>query len=991
MNRIIFFLILTFWSFQVFSQVTFIKQGLDCYNDSGYVFLSFDSNLTVLSIEWQYSPHNISNWVDVGIVNTPFVSLNNIKDSLNTNKCGLYRVIYELSINSFDTLEWSLSCPLTMWNGEEPILCYGDSSGILKRPVYSGVPFINSLGIEYFFYEWIFAEDSTGANSYYFLDSSEILTNLTAGWYKTIVIDSVGCTDSIGFVEFKNPPLIIGSTTFIEDVKCRNTSTGKIGFQVFGGKKYNIINKYFYYLFLDGDTVSFSDTTGISGFFSNISSSNIQSYYRDSIQFDSLMAGEYVLHVLDSNHCLLIDTIIISQPLPYQAFASTTSSLICESDSGYLLIDSVLGGGNISYGFIGPNTDSIYVPSGFYDIFINDLDFGCIDTVPVRSYAQYEIEVFNTIIDNSCFGNALGVVVIDSILGGNIPYDVQWGGLNSNELEANTYSVLIVDSIGCVHAEEFTITQPNQIDPNSVYFTPSCYGNSDGSIAIDPSGGTGNLSYYWLSGTGNSDSLYGLSSAIYTLIVFDSLLCVDSFDLYLTEPDSLIISFSNFQDSLACYGEATVLNLLISGGTAPFSVLWNDGDTNQQRIIGAGNYSCTVTDANGCIATDSLVIIEPELLSINLTYSEITCDEGAAASISINGGVEPIDVIWNTGETLMSIDSLWGTIYWVVVTDSCGNSASDTFQISPYLLETSVFYDDSTHVGDVEIDTCSSVGTFSYQWVDILGNVISNNNLTSHLCEGTYFVTANDNTTNCSVIDTLIATYYLPNGIIDETITTVLPDSNLWGNPPYSYFWDTGEILAHANICPGAHWVEVTDNFDCVVRADFDIDPLLIALDPSEFIIECNLENLDVDITATPSGGTGPYTYSWSNGSTENSINLSLSPGNYSVTIMDNNACIEDTSFVISTMNADCVPNVFTPNGDNINDTWNLENTFLYSDSKIKIYGRYGRLIFKSVGYSTPWDGKNENGNDVPEGAYFYFIEIGHGFDAIKGSVIILR
>jgi gliding motility-associated-like protein len=703
------------------------------------------------------------------------------------------------------------------------------------------------------------------------------------------------------------------------------------------------------------------------------------------------MAGEYVLHVLDSNHCLLIDTIIISQPLPYQAFASTTSSLICESDSGYLLIDSVLGGGNISYGFIGLNTDSIYVPSGFYDIFINDLDFGCIDTVPVRCYAQYEIEVFNTIIDNSCFGNALGVVVIDSILGGNIPYDVQWGGLNSNALEANTYTVLIVDSIGCVHAEEFTITQPNQIDPNSVHFTPSCYGDSDGSIVIDPSGGTGSLSYYWLSGTGFPDSLFGLSAGVYTLVVSDSLLCVDSFDFFLSEPDSLIISFSNFQDSLACYGEVIVLNLLIFGGTAPFSVLWNDGNTNQQRIIGAGNYSCTVTDANGCIAADSFVIIEPELLSINLTYSEITCDEGAAASISINGGVEPIDVIWNTGETLMSIDSLWGTIYWVVVTDSCGNSASDTFQISPYLLETSVFYDDSTHVGDVEIDTCSSVGTFSYQWVDILGNVISNNNLTSHLCEGTYFVTANDNTTNCSVIDTLIATYYLPNGIIDETITTVLPDSNLWGNPPYSYFWDNGEILAHANICPGAHWVEVTDNFDCVVRADFDIDPLLIALDPSEFIIECNLENLDVDITATPSGGTGPYTYSWSNGSTENSINLSLSPGNYSVTIMDNNACIEDTSFVISTMSADCVPNVFTPNGDNINDTWNLENTFLYSDSKIKIYGRYGRLLFKSVGYSTPWDGKNENGNDVSEGAYFYHIEVGHDFDAIKGSVTIIR
>jgi len=213
----------------------------------------------------------------------------------------------------------------------------------------------------------------------------------------------------------------------------------------------------------------------------------------------------------------------------------------------------------------------------------------------------------------------------------------------------------------------------------------------------------------------------------------------------------------------------------------------------------------------------------------------------------------------------------------------------------------------------------------------------------------------------------------------------------LWGNPPYSYFWDNAEISAHSNICSGSHWVEVTDDDGCVVRSDFDIDPLLIALDPAEFIIECSLENLDVDITADAIGGTAPYTYAWSNGSTGNSFNLSLSPGNYSVTIMDNNACTEDTSFVIATMSADCVPNVFTPNGDNINDTWNLENTFLYSDSEIRVYGRYGKLIFQSVGYSTAWDGKNENGNDVTDGAYFYHIDIGHDFDAIKGSVTIIR
>jgi len=116
-----------------------------------------------------------------------------------------------------------------------------------------------------------------------------------------------------------------------------------------------------------------------------------------------------------------------------------------------------------------------------------------------------------------------------------------------------------------------------------------------------------------------------------------------------------------------------------------------------------------------------------------------------------------------------------------------------------------------------------------------------------------------------------------------------------------------------------------------------------------------------------------------------------MSPGNYSVTVIDGNSCIEDTFFVIATMTSACIPNVFTPNSDGINDTWSLEDTFLYEDSEVKIYGRFGRLLFHSVGYHDKWDGSNKKGNAVPDGVYFYSIDIGHGFDQINGTVTILR
>ena len=156
-------------------------------------------------------------------------------------------------------------------------------------------------------------------------------------------------------------------------------------------------------------------------------------------------------------------------------------------------------------------------------------------------------------------------------------------------------------------------------------------------------------------------------------------------------------------------------------------------------------------------------------------------------------------------------------------------------------------------------------------------------------------------------------------------------------------------------------------------------------------LIECDLENLDIELSVSPSGGTDPYTYSWANGSTDSTINLGLSPGKLAITVMDNNACTLDTTFKIAAMTSECVPNVFTPNNDQVNDTWNLEQAFLYANTAITIWGRYGNKVYESTGYDQPWDGKNESGNDVPDGVYFYHIELGNGYDPIQGTVTILR
>ena len=164
-----------------------------------------------------------------------------------------------------------------------------------------------------------------------------------------------------------------------------------------------------------------------------------------------------------------------------------------------------------------------------------------------------------------------------------------------------------------------------------------------------------------------------------------------------------------------------------------------------------------------------------------------------------------------------------------------------------------------------------------------------------------------------------------------------------------------------------------------------------LTLSPSDILVECNIENLDVELKVNLSGGTGNYSYLWSNGDTTNSISLLLNPGVYSVSVIDDNDCVVDTSFTIASMSSDCIPNVFTPNDDGINDVWNLEDAHFFSDSEVRVYGRYGKLLFKSVGYSTPWNGTNEKGNSVEDGAYFYVIDLGNDIEKIKGTVTIIR
>jgi len=960
----IFFIILLFTAYSSKSQILSDSViPFNCHHD-GAIFLDIINGIQVDN--WFFDDDSMGLILADTMGDIQFLS----SDSLITQQCGSYKVVV-----AGDTSSFFVGCPLGIIPDHQNVKCFGDSTGMLKRVGHSGTSPYN--------YEWF--KDGIAFSSGALDTLHEFLT---IGTYKVIVTDTESCQDSVTAFITSADPIQIDSS-IINNINCRGVNSGSITYSVSGGKRYTASEFYNYYLIRNNDTIAWSNIDSISDNFSSISSPY-------QITFDSLYSGDYILTIIDSFECILNDTFSLTEPAPYQSYGSTTYPLICESDSGFLQVDSVLGGGNIQFGFsfdsiIGVNTDSIFVPFGWYHFYIQDLDFSCIDTVPIRCYAQNEISVFETISSVNCFGENSGVVMIDSITGGNEPYDIQWGSVDNNNLFAGVYNVDVVDSIGCVHTEQFIVNQPNEILSNEVLYPPSCFGVLDGSIVISPSGGVTPLSYYWLNGTGTSDSLYGLLSAVYSLVVNDGNSCLDTIKINLQAPPRLELNFLSFDSILSCYGETTLLDLVISGGIPPYSIIWNDGYSNQQRVVTAGNYTVEVIDANGCSEIIAIEVTEPDQLQILLEYTNMTCDSGGTASVTSSGGVGPISFFWSTGDTLQNLDYLWGTIYWVIAVDSCGNSDSVGFELTPYELKTEIIYDEVTHMAEVNIISTSSAGPFIYVWTNIFGDTISFEAITQNLCEGVYFATTIDIQNGCFSLDTIVVEFLLPFGIVNLETTTILEDIELWGFAPYLYLWDNGDTTQHSNICPGSHWVEVTDAIGCMIREDFTIDNIVISLDPAAAIILCDLENINIDLEASAVGGTMPFSYLWWNGSSDNPINLGMSPGNYSITVTDTNGCFVDTNFQIATITSDCVPNVFSPNGDGINDNWSLEDTFLYAESEVRIYGRFGKLIFQSVGYHTAWDGKNENGKDLPDGVYFYHLEIGNGFEPIQGTVTIIR
>lgn len=394
----------------------------------------------------------------------------------------------------------------------------------------------------------------------------------------------------------------------------------------------------------------------------------------------------------------------------------------------------------------------------------------------------------------------------------------------------------------------------------------------------------------------------------------------------------------NCSSTQQCDGTA---NVVASGGVAPYTYQWSNGTTSSSASnLCAGTYSVTITDANGCQAVESVTISAPTQIALSITSSDATCSSGTNGSATVNatGGTAPYTYMWSNGATTSNINNLIPGNYSVTVTDANGCQEIASVEISrPVCCNVTAggtIGNPQSNCGPFDPSTISSVqpasgglGTLEYVWLYSYSNVpntvgnphwieIPNSNNATYdpglVTQTTYFMRC-ARRSGCTfwagesnVIE--IKVNPIP-GVVIGTTNNVscygLNDGSATasasaGTAPYSYTWSNGATTATASgLAAGTYTVVVTDANGCAAQTTATItQPADLQLSATSNNATC-ATGTDGSATVSVTGGTTPYSYSWSNGATTSTVS-SLSPGTYVVTVTDANGCQATTSVSIT-------------------------------------------------------------------------------------------
>jgi gliding motility-associated-like protein len=709
------------------------------------------------------------------------------------------------------------------------------------------------------------------------------ISGLIAGNYTLTITDGNNCSLSKTFTVTEPNP--ISATSIISNVSCLGGSDGAIDLSISGGT-----TPYFSTIWSNGAT-----TEDISG----------------------LTAGSYSIKITDANNCTKTLNYTITQPLADITVTNTTTNVACNGTStGAINITPT--GGTAPYTFAWTNgvttQNNINIPAGNYSVTITDSK-GCAKTFGPFTITQsptLAITAPPTITNVTCNGGSTGAITINPT-GGTAPYTYSWtnGSTSQNitALVAGNYSVTITDASSCSKTfGPYTINEPAPITATSSITNVSCNGTNTGAINITPSGGTPTYTYLWSNGT-TSQNISSLIAGSYTVTITDKNVCskvLGPFVISQPVPITATGTITNVSCNAGTTGAITLSTP--SGGTAPYTYSWSNGANSKDlTAVAAGNYTVTIKDFNGCSSTlPAFTITEPTIITTTNTITNVACNGTSTGAINITptGGTAPYTFAWTNGVTTQNNINIPAGNYSVTITDSKGCAKtfgpftitqSPTLAITAPPTITNVTCNGGS-TGAITINPTGGTAPYTYSWT----NGSTSQNITA-LVAGNYSVTITD-ASSCSKTfgpytinepAPITATSSITNVSCNGTNTGAINITPSGGTPTYTYLWSNGTTSQNiSSLIAGSYTVTITDKNVCSkVLGPFVISqPVPITATGTITNVSCNAGTTGAITLSTPSGGTAPYTYSWSNGANSKDL-TAVAAGNYTVTIKDFNGC----------------------------------------------------------------------------------------------------
>jgi gliding motility-associated-like protein len=709
-------------------------------------------------------------------------------------------------------------------------------------------------------------------------ENSSTIDELPAGTYSVTVTDAEGCTSEITLEVEANGELEVETastpTTCVDDADGMANAIGMGGTGTYS------------YLWSDGQTTG----TAIN-----------------------LAAGTYTVTVTDVlfPSCQVVETVTVSS-------IGISGININVDTTGSTVVIATPIDGRAPYAFEWSNGEdgpiaTGYAPCDSYSVTVTDSD-GCVQEasgeIPCDNSLDVDIETTPT-----CEGQEDGTATL-TIEGGTEPYTIDWG--NGNTDVTNTglaaggpYQVIITDADGEQRIINYIIGQINlNVDVDVVQQT--CNTDEGGSILLEVEGDNAPFTFEWSDDSLEGDSLTNVPLGTYTVTITDANGCVQERTIEVTEEQG-VTSTTQVTPS-DCGEENGSIAIIPSGRNTPFMFEWSTGDTTARLVnVAPGEYSYTVTDANGCTDEQTVTVTEEINIDINTTIVPATCEEGNDGSIAIeiDGGTAPY-VYQINGDTVgVETTGLGVGDYDILVTDANGCQKSSTVTIdqdNDIEIEITATIDEDTQTGTLTAVASGGAGNYVYLW--------SNGTTTatiSNLPPGCYEVTVTDEngcfkTASADIIG-------MPEIVIEPNCDgTATVSTNLAACLNANITWSNGDTGNSTTLSEGDQSVTISfDGNDEDINIDFAIEAPNLEIESSG-VTSATCDDADGSATVSVLEGTGNYNFVWMlgdsviaaiNDSEENSSTLdNLGEGTYTVMVTDANGCEQETIITIAAENS---------------------------------------------------------------------------------------